>query len=315
MPNQENITGLELYALQIPGAFNKIPVMKLSDGVCATLATDLDLDEFNRFAETLLRLLVSGSLIIVDGEILLGEVIHVDRVNDLQIAYQLITTAQGNSLLKRWERGPVNTTITTYPADTIRRNMPIMELKLALESLTPRGDELVIRSAGVLIVDNGLGILVPVRSTIFRLQELMSVMEETTGEEALTWFITGYVGNINKLTSKTKSGGRFAPLPDGSTIQNASDSSFSDRLFKEVEMLLPLFLEATHNFVTIPGESGIARFLSMMGYVNKVKQLQRLLAYIGKSYGLTLTWDNASLEITTVDKSTSELTPQTVVTS
>jgi len=294
------ISGEGLYLRQLVGNFNKIPVNRLKDGVTATLVEELPLDEYNKLDRVIHRLLVSGSIIIVDEQILPGEVLFVSEQYDTIIAYHAFTNAKGQRFIKKWERGEVDTTVSTYNASSITSQdisrIDILEDKLAkMEPL----EEVTIASEGIIIVDNG--ILIPAVDTIDRIAELMDILEETSGDEALTWFISNWVGDINKLMSKTKKGGRFAALPDGAVLQNAFDDGFSNRIFKELDMLRPLYLEVTSSFVIVPGESGIARYLGMLGYINKIKQTQMLSTFIFDKYGISISYDNTMWQQSVVD--------------
>jgi hypothetical protein len=296
MPKHKNKlpTGFGVYWTPMVGSFNKIPVNRLQDGVISTLETQLTLDESNRFNNLVFRLLVSGSLIIVDGvddEILPGSVIRVAKFGDTTTAYQLIESKRGQRFIKRWRRGATETEVDTFAAGGVDLSVEnVEEFDAQLKSPT---DPQTIKSDGVIIVDNGIGVLLPALATITRLNELMETLQETTGDEALTWFITGWVGDINKLIAKSKSGGRFAGLPDGASLQNAFDDGFSNRIFKEIEMLRPPYLESTSSFVTVPGESGISRFLGMLGYINKIKSTQMFAAHVMEEWGTPVTFDNS----------------------
>jgi hypothetical protein len=289
-------TGEQLYNEQIVGGLNKLPVNRLKDGTLSTLVEDLPIEEFNKLDHLVHRLLVSGSIIVVDDQILHGSVPLVVSKEFETVAYQVFVSPDNKKFLKKWIQTESITTVFTYsfnssfisPNDFLRED--VIEYKLKNQ---PTLDIVEIASDGVIIVENGVGILIPASSTIDRINELMNTLEETTGEEALTWFVTGWVGDISKLIAKTHGGTRFVPVPDGATIQNASDASFSDRVFKEIDMLKPMYLEATYSFVIAPGESGIARYLGMLGYINKLKQTQKLSQFVFNKMGIEISFDNS----------------------
>ena len=299
------VTGEELYNMPIVGQFNRIPVNRLQDGVFSTMTTELGIKEFNKVSLLTFRLLVSGSLIIVDGVILHGSVPFIVEKEEVDAvkpnvggktttAFQLFDVPTGQRYIKEWYKTPLSTIVTTYPADSLNKHdlSRVDRLIDKLSKLTPL-EVITIDSEGIIIIENGEGILLPAMSTINRLDALMGTLEETTGEEALTWFVSNWVGDINKLMSKSKSGGRFAALPDGSILQNASDASFSDRIFKEINMLRPMYLEATYSFAIVPGESGIARYLGLLPYISKVKKTQRIISYVMDIEGFPIAFDNS----------------------
>ena len=49
----------------------------------------------------------------------------------------------------------------------------------------------------------------------------------------------------------------------------------------------------------MPRESGIARYLNMQGYLNRVKLTQRLAKFVMKElFGVTMTFNNLLLDLT-----------------
>jgi hypothetical protein len=292
--NKKPLTGPELFALPIAGDWNKSAVKQISDGVMAGVATELSLDDLNWVSRLSDALLIRGSLVIVDREVSPGAVLYVERLRDVEssasreIAYT-VRTSRHVTTLRRWLKGPTTVIVETYPDPPEFKSLE--ECREWVEAATAV-DSVTISAAGVMFIDNRRGILVPAAATLKRLAELSDMLSETIGPDALLWFVDNYAADIRQLNSAARTGGHFGTIPDGSKFHHMYDSGFSNDIFKQMEMLIPAYKTTVSNFTIVPGESGIARFIGLLGYMNVVRHTQAIIAHVMSEYGIIITWDN-----------------------
>lgn len=292
--NVKPLTGPELFALPLAGDWNKSAVKQISDGVMAGVATELSLADLNWVSRLSDALLIRGSLVIVDREVAPGAVLYVERLMSaesaatVEIAYTL-RTSKHVTTLRRWTKGPSIVVVETYPDPPQFAN--VEECREWVEAATAI-DTQTISAEGVLIVDNGRGILVPAAATLRRIAALSDMLAETIGPDALLWFVDNYAADIGQLNAAARTGGHFGTIPDGSKFHHMYDSSFSNDIFTQLDMLIPAFKTTVSNFTIVPGESGIARFIGLLGYMNVVRHTQAIIAHVMDEYGIVITWDN-----------------------
>ena len=199
--------------------------------------------------------------------------------------------------MKVWEQTGDTTTVTKYSGFSLKPEyFESLELLQADVKKLTGGKSVNVESQDVLIVENGNGILIPATATILRIEELTLLMEKTAHRDALQWFIKNWVGNIFKLQSSVR--GNFLPIGEADPI-SAANPALSDMVFKEMALILPFYFQATSSYTLQPRESGIARYLNMQGYLNRVKLTQRLATFVmQKLFAVDLTFTNLLLELT-----------------
>jgi len=286
------ITGRELYLMSIPGDWNKSAVKQLNDGVISGLVTDIGLRDYNFLNKLSTELLIEGSLVLVDRQIAEGQVLYVEEIDEVEIAYQVFMD-KSIRYLKVWIKGPENTQVSVYPCPLSFKRLK--ELKEELEK-SQYLDTYSIPSSSVLIIDNGYGILVPAQGTLDRLAELSKMLSESVSENALRWFVSSYAADIDELNAVYGSKGPFGTIPSGSSFEHMYDSAYTNDIFKQIDVLVPAFKEMTSNFTVIPGESGISRYLGMTGYVNKVTYIQKICVSVFGELGVDISFENVVLD-------------------
>jgi len=284
------VTGQALYNLPIPGDWNKGAVKQINDGVLAGIATtDLSLANYNWTNRLSLALLIEGSLVILDKHVTPGVVLFIDETELLTTGYQLVKLKTG-SVLKVWEMGAKETTVSTYASPPASATLD--ELQAWIKDAKQPKEPDTFTSAGVVMVDNGRGILVPGEATLNRIKELSDLLAEALGPDALQWLVTNYAADISAFNTKAKAGGKFGTAPDGTVFIHAYDTGFVNDAFASLDRLVPAFKDVASNFVVVPGESGIARFLGLQGYINKVKHTQAIIVHVFAEYDDKIVFDN-----------------------
>jgi len=288
----KKVSGQQLYDLDIPGGWNKSAIKQIADGVLAGVE-DIDLQTYNFLTKLTNTLLVTGSIIIVDKKILEGEVIFIEEAEASQVALFLPKVPKNTQkTMQVWELFSDKVEVTTYTATTDAQKIKnVAELTAVLEK-RPVVDTIIIPSTqGIIFIENGKGVLVPAAATLLRLFELSNLLQKAISEDALRWFVTAYGADINGLNDKLTAGA-FGTLPDGATFEHMYDSSYTGDIFRQMEVLVPAFKEQVSNFVITPGESGIARYIGMLAYINIVKHTQKICSFVFEQYSETVEFTN-----------------------
>lgn len=283
------MSGWELFRLSIAGDWNKSAVKQIVDGVIAGLTTTLSLKDRNSVLKLTNALTISGSLIIVDRKAVDGTVLFIEPLESVEVAYHLLNV-NGLDTLKVWEKGLGSVVVKSYavPPDT----KTLTAIKAYLKTATLIETVTIPNPEGIVFVENGLGILVPGQASLERLDDLSNLLEKSIGEEALRWFVAGYGADIHQLNAKASGGGAFGEIPDGATFEHMYDSAYTADIFKQMAVLVPAFKEVASNFTVVPGESGIARFMGLQPYMNKVTHTQTILTTVFDEFGLVVEFEN-----------------------
>lgn len=287
-------TGMELFLIPIAGDWNKSAIKQLNDGVLGGLSevsqNALDLKEYNWLNRLVNSLLINGSLIIVDKTITEGTVLFIEQTDGLETAYQLAWDGMQH-LLKVWEKTETGVTVRTYSAPI--NFSSLIELKLFLNTATIIKSVDLASSEGIIFIENGRGVLVPGQATLFRLSELSDLLSKNISEKALRWFVNSYAADVEQLNIVSASSGPFGTIPNGADFKHMYDSAYTNDIFKQMAVLVPAFKEVTSNFIRAEGaESGIARFIGMQGYINKVIHTQKITQFVFDEQDISIEYDN-----------------------
>jgi len=280
-------TGRELYAAMFISGMNKKPVEDLKTRVKAAYVdagTVLPVS-----MDSLLEwLLVSGSLVIVGGDILQGDILYISSIEVIMQSGDIfihILQGEGGQYIRKDYR--------SFDVKGRKLDDPVDDADAPLAVLS-----------GVVLYPNGYGILYGPQKTLLRLEQIYDALAITTKYEAML-FIAGGANSaraINDMLEADLSVDRpiIRLLPD-ETLQQPNFSSLSSRLLKEVDMLKVAWLEATFNLATFPQESGIARRYLMEPFINKTNELQGQLVDIYRALGVTVEFAPADLTDTQED--------------
>lgn len=286
MNDNKLVTGWQLYDMHIAGDPQKDAVKQLMDGIMAGIAGEPALPVRNTVKRISRELLIEGSIVVVDGEVAKGVVLFIERTPVGETAYQLLP--DGNAL-KVWRKVGELVLVMTYAKPQSLDS--IEDIKRGLKDSTPLTSASV-DAKGVTFVDNDRGVLYPGRDTLGRIQELTGLLSNSISDTALRWYVSSLAADVSMLNAAYNGSGPFGTLPDGAKFEHMYDTAYTSDIFKQLDRLLPAFRSLASNFTIVPNESGVARYLGMIGYINMVRNTQAITAGVMLEGGETVSFEN-----------------------